>query len=645
MRSILAVDRYHHMATRGLQLSPARENSVRVSLVRRVLSDQPQFIASAKKYIKVDDYHKLTQHMIHPIDSHGKLGGKSSGLFLANRILEECSTDDELLRQVKTPKTWYIASDSIFYFVSYNSLEDIVEQKYKGIDRVRQEYPYVVHIFKNSPLPPEIIKGLSLALDDFGEMPLIVRSSSLLEDRPGIAFAGKYKSLFIANQGSKEERLLALMDAITEVYASTFGPDPIHYRAEHGLIDYHEEMGIMIQEVVGTKVGHYFFPVFSGVAFSNNEFRWSSRIQRTDGLVRIVPGLGTRAVDRLGDDYPILIAPGQPNLRVNITLDEIVRYSPKKMDVINLKTGSFETVDLQTLIEEYGRDIPSIHQIVSTLQDNRLTLPSALHMDFRNVDFVVNFDGLIARTSFIKQINAILSTLQENLNYPVDIEFAFDGEDFYLLQCRSQSYSEDRQPAHIPRDIPMERILFSASRYISNGAISNISHIVYIDPVKYDDICEHQELLDVGRAVGRLNQILPKRDFILMGPGRWGSRGDIKLGVNVTYSDINNTAMLIEIARQKKEYVPDPSFGTHFFQDLVEAGIHYLPLYPDYPEIIFNEEFMIASPNHLSELVPEFAHLSEVIRVIEIPSTSAGGFLQVRMNADQNKALAFLTSP
>ena len=115
-----------------------------------------------------------------------------------------------------------------------------------------------------------------------------------------------------------------------------FGPDPIQYRAGRNLLDVHEEMGIMIQEVVGTRVGRYFLPAFSGVAFSNNEFRWSPRIRREDGLVRLVPGLGTRAVDRLSDDYPVLVAPGQPGLRVNASLDEVVRYSPKMVDLIDL---------------------------------------------------------------------------------------------------------------------------------------------------------------------------------------------------------------------------------------------------------------------------------------------------------------------
>ena len=174
----------------------------------------------------------------------------------------------------------------------------------------------------------------------------------------GAAFSGKYKSLFIANQGSKKERLDALQDAIAEVYASVFGPDPIEYRAEKGLIDVHEEMGIMIQEVVGTRVGKYFLPAFAGVAYSNNEFRWSSRIKRDDGLVRMVAGLGTRAVDRVGDDYPVLVAPGQPGLKVNVTADEVIRYSPRKMDAINLETNTFDTIPIVDLLRAYGEPVP-----------------------------------------------------------------------------------------------------------------------------------------------------------------------------------------------------------------------------------------------------------------------------------------------
>jgi len=637
-----SIERFHHLSPQGLELSIPRERGLRVSLARRLLNDRPDFVKIAKEVIEVKDFNDLIERIIFPLGSHGKLGGKSSGLFLAKQILKKSAANNEMLGDVKTPKTWYITSDGIINLMTYNDLEDVIEQKYKDIAQVRQEYPYIIQVFKNALFDPEIIKGLSVALDDFGEVPLIVRSSSLLEDQMGAAFAGKYKSLFLANQGNKENRLIELMDAIAEVYASTFGPDPVEYRAEHNLLDYHEEMGILIQEVVGKKVGKYFLPAFAGVAFSQNEFRWSSRIKKEDGLIRLVLGLGTRAVDRLSDDYPVLIAPGQPGLRVNISIDEVIRYSPKKIDVINLETRTFETIEIKSLLKTYGNKYPYISKLISILKDDHLRKPRALGINFNEADFVVTLEGLLTSTSFIKKVLAILSELEEKYGQPVDIEFAHDGDNFYLLQCRTQSYSGDVKPAEIPDDIPEDKIVFNANRFISNGVVSDISHIVYVDPQKYSEISSHDDLLSVGEAVGKLNGILPRRCFILMGPGRWGSRGDIKLGVSISYSDINNTSMLIEIARKQKDYVPDLSFGTHFFQDLVEANIKYLPLYPDDEGIIFNEDLLTKSKNILPDILPKFGHLSDVIKVIDVPASTKGKHLQVLMNAIIDEAVGVL---
>ncbi|KPL07766.1 pyruvate phosphate dikinase [bacterium SM23_57] len=640
-----AIERYYHLTEHGLRLSEHREKSARTALIRRLLSDHTSYILTANRYTEVKDFSDLLRKMIFPTGSHGKLGGKGAGLFLATHILRKAPEENEFLGQIRVPKTRYISSDSIFSFMGYNDLDGVVERKYLNISQVRQEYPYVVHIFKNSPFTPEIVKELSLILDEFNEVPLIVRSSSLLEDQAGMSFAGKYKSLFIPNQGSKEKRLNNLQDAIAEVYASMFGPDPIEYRLEHGLIDHHEEMGILIQEVVGTKVGPYFFPAYAGVAFSNNEFRWSSRIKREDGLVRIVPGLGTRAVDRMSDDFPILAAPGQPGLRVNVSNDEIVRYSPKMMDVINMETESFETVDIQSLLKTFGHKYPNIRQLISLVSHDTIHQPLSAMIDFENENFVFTFDGLFSRTPFLKQIHNLLKTLQMHFNHPVDIEFASDGKDFYLLQCRSQSYTEDIKPAEIPREINPDNVIFTAKRHISNGAVTDVTHIVYVDPYEYSRMSDRQALLSVGRAVSRLNKLLPKRQFILMGPGRWGSRGDIKLGVSVTYSDISNTAALIEIAIKSGDLLPELSFGTHFFQDLIETSIRYLPLYPDDYGTIFNYEFILTSNNILPDLLPDLEHLSDVIRVIDVPRTTGGQVLQLLMNADISEAVAMLSHP
>ncbi len=333
-----AISRYKNLfKNQNISYSPV-ERWLKVALIHRFLSDDLKFISVAKQYIEVQDFFEIASRIIYPIRSKGKLGGKSTGLFLARQILTKMSEHIPILNSVKIPKTWYIATDEITEFLHYNGLEELKEQKYKDLYEIRIDYPNIIQLMKNSSFPPETVKSLSLALDDFGDTPLIVRSSSLLEDQMGAAFSGKYKSLFLSNQGSKQERLDALLDAIIEVYSSIFSPDSIQYRSERGLLDFPEEMGILIQEVVGKKVGHYYFPLFAGVAFSNNEFRWSPRIRREDGLVRIVPGLGTRAVDRTSDDFPVMLSPGQPKLQINTTPEEVKYYSPKKIDVINLKT-------------------------------------------------------------------------------------------------------------------------------------------------------------------------------------------------------------------------------------------------------------------------------------------------------------------
>ena len=640
-----AIRRYHYIAAEGIELPPASKRGVLVSLIRRFLSDHPEFIHTAVEHIEIDDFHEILDHVVFSPESQGKLGGKATGLYLAKHILKKAADSLSHFGEIKVPKTWYITSDGLLSFLSHNNLNEVVEQKYKDINQVRLEYPHVIQTFKNSRFPTDIIQGLSVVLDDFKDQPIIIRSSSLLEDRTGSSFSGKYKSLFLANQGGKQERLEALKEAIAEVYASTFGPDPIGYRAERGLLDFAEEMGIMIQEVVGTRIGDYFLPSFAGVAFSRNEFRWSPRIRREDGLLRLVMGLGTRAVDRTSDDFPVLIAPGQVGLRVNVTADEVARYAPKKVDIINLKTNGFETVEVKELLRSCGENLPAVDKLVSVFDGQYLRKPVGRTLDFAKDDLVVTFEGLVSETSFIPQIRLVMQILEDKLQSPIDIEFASDGRHLYLLQCRPQSYQKGANPARIPKDLPKDRIIFLANRFVSNGSLPDITHVVYVDPERYDSLSSQAAFLSVGRAVGRLNKLLPWRRFILMGPGRWGSRGDIKLGVKVSYSDISNTAALVEIARKKGNALPDLSFGTHFFQDLVEAEIRYLPLYADEPGTLFQENFLRDSPNILPRVLPEHADIADTVRVIDVPASTGGMVLRVLMNAELEEAVGFLVDP
>ncbi|MFO8183197.1 MAG: PEP/pyruvate-binding domain-containing protein [Candidatus Aegiribacteria sp.] len=638
---IQAMETHHGVVSDEESLSGPVVNALKVSLIRRFVSRRLDYISRMKESVSIDDFYRLTRSLVLPSRSHGQLGGKGAGLFMAEKILSQQTGQDDPLSAIRTPATWYISSDGILDFVHHNRLEELLEYRYRYLGEIRLEYPNLIQLFKNCAFSPEMKRGLSVTLDSMGDAPLIVRSSSLLEDSIEAAFSGKYKSLFLANQGTKNEKLEALMDAIAEVYASMFGPDAIEYRKERNLLDFQEEMGILIQQVVGTRMGKYYMPSFSGVAFSRNEFRWSSRISRRDGLVRMVPGLGTRAVDRLGDDYPVLAAPGKPGLKVNTSVDETIRYAPRYMDVINLEERKIETVKVEDIITEYGPEYPQVEKIFSTHRDGMISRANRF-TDFRKEYVIPTFDGLLGSGSdFLATMRRMMEVLEQGCGYPVDIEFASDGESLYILQCRAQSSWEQCDEVHLKEKPEPEDILFTAERYVSDGYIPRITHIVYVDPEGYDSLEDKDQLVEVGKAVGRLNSMLQKRSFILMGPGRWGSRGDIKLGVQVTYSDINNTAALIEMAFQKGSYVPDLSFGTHFFQDLVEAGIRYLPLYPDDSGVTFNRDFFQNSDNVLSQLLPDCGHLADVVRVIDVRASAGGRVARMVMSGDEREAIAF----
>ncbi len=639
---IRAINQYIKAVSGSIRPNALTNRWLTVELIRRFLTDTPELITNYQSHITVESFCELLDRYICFPKSIGKIGGKGTGYFIANQIIRTHNKDNLEFENFKTPKTWYISSDDLVNVIENNRLDELNEYKYQDILNIRASYPRIIRMFKNSELSPYIINQLDQILDKCRDKPLIIRSSSLLEDQKNSSFSGKYKSLFITNVGTKQERRRQLVEGILEVYASLYNPDSIQYRKERNLIDSAEQMGIMIQEVVGCKVGPYYFPLYAGVAFSNNELRWSPRIKRGEGLLRMVMGLGTRAVDRVGEDFPTLISPGQPDHRVNQTPLEMKKYSPQMIDAIDMENNQFVTLPISKLMKEYGDQIPNIDHVVSVLKNDFIADLNRFTADFESDDIIVTFNGLIKKTQVVKQIKSVLSLLQEKLGYPVDIEFASDGENFYLLQCRSQSRNYDDSPAAIPIDILHMNTVFTANKYICNGKVTRIKTVVYVDPVEYGNLEKYEDLIEVANVISELNRVLPRRSFILMGPGRWGSRGDIKLGVPVAYSDINNTSMLIEIAKHKSS--PELSFGTHFFQDLAEENIKYLPLYPKEKGTMFNKSFF-NNKNSLENILPRYKNFSHVVKVIQIEENYYGKELFILMNADLEKAIAYLDIP
>ncbi len=612
-------------------------------LTHRFLSDDERLINLVLDSMRIQDFAPMIEHIVGSERTVGNIGGKGAGIFIASQILRHAARDDPLLADIKIPRSWYIAADHSVDFMHFNDLEELNSYKYNSMFHLRMTYNNIVTKVKNARLPPQTMNMLRVVLTDLADTPIIVRSSSLLEDKHSGTFSGKYKSLFLSNRGTFQERLDALADAVLEVYSSVNNPDAIQYRKERGLLHFSEQIGIIIQEVVGKTIGPYFMPLFSGVAFSDNLLRWSPRITREDGLVRLVMGLGTRAVDRVSNDYPVMFAPGQPQLRINQTPSDVFHYSPKQIDLIHLKTGRFDTVDAASFLKEMGGEIPKLYQMVSVYTHDFMETKNAFSLNPKQDNMVITFDNILNHTDIPSKLKRMMEVLSEKLRCPVDIEFAYDGEHIYLVQCRPQGTGLMSAPAPIPQNISRQDIVFTANRFVTDGLLQDLSYIVYVDGDAYNALSTREELLAVGEAVGLLNDALPRRNYILMGPGRWGSRGDIKLGVRVTYSDISNTAALIEIAKEKHAYVPELSFGTHFFQDLVESGIVYLPLYPGQRDVVFRDGYFQSCPNLLGKLLPQFQRLSDVIKVIDVPASSAGRTLSLHMNSQLGQAVAFLS--
>ncbi len=636
------VAEYCELPGRWVRLPKAEAFGLRVTLLRRVISEQLDFLGVAKHHMTVRDANRILTNSVGTEGGSGRVGGKAAGMVLAAAILRDAAAAGHEEWPFRTPESLFVRTDVFQRFLRVNDLIEYTDQKYKDIDQVRSEFGAVREVFKNAEFPEDVVKQIRAFLERIGPHPLIVRSSSLLEDNFNYAFSGKYASIFLGNQGDLEDRLHQLLGAIAEVFASTLGPDPIAYRRAKNLIDYDELMGVIIQKVVGKRHGRFFFPAWAGVAFSHNEYRWNPRIRKEDGLVRLVMGLGSRAVDRVGGDYPRMIALGMPTLRPEGNVQDACRYSQRYLDVIDLKRNEFRCVSLDRILAE--GPYPLLHDIVSIHRDGDLIPPVTKRITESPENLIVTFDNLLARSEFVPRLRWMLESIARAYDRPVDVEFAFDGQDFYVLQCRPLSSRIEMSDVQIPANVPETDQIFSARSDVATADLAQVEYIVYVDPVRYTALASAADCHTVTAAVGHLNAALEGKRYILMGPGRWGS-SDHRLGVRVTYADINHTLLLIEIARAREGYEPDVSFGTHFFQDLVEAGIQHLPLYPDRAEVVFNEAFLRDSENRLTSLVPSASDLTDIVRVIHVPSASGGRSLRIMMDGKKDEALAFLESP
>ena len=626
-----------------------------VVLIKSMLSDQLEFIGIAKEIFTVRDLRDVRQRVI----GRGKIGGKAAGLLLARKILE--AVDDETWedagskdpvephKHVVIPDSYYIGADVFYDFLMINGFTRFMNQKYRRSEEITANYPHLRQSYMEGHFPTSIVEALRELLDKLGTNPIIVRSSSLLEVHFGAALAGKYESVFCPNQGAPEENLAALLRAVSQVYASTLSPDALLYRQQMGLVDYDERMAVLIQTVQGTRYRNLMFPAIAGVGYSRNPFRWNPKIRRDDGFLWLVSGFGTRAVERVARDYPRIVALSHPELRPYVGATQIRKYTQHFVDVLDLDDNKMKSLPVRQVL---GYDYPGIRYLASLDKGDYISPIFARLQPTDEGSVLLTFNQLVKDRHFIKLMRAILTKLERYHHWPVDIEFTVDVTpgyphatyDVHLLQCRPQTSRKEQQSVEIPDTIPESDLFLRTTQLVPHGKVSDIRYVVYVHPQHYRQAPDTTSRLDIARVIGRLNRRLAGEIFVLAGPGRWGS-SDVNLGVKVTYADIYNARVLIEIARADVGAGAEPSFGTHFFQDLVETAIYPLPVTLGESGTVLNTEFLDSAPNKLQELLPRDADAGDYIHVVDVLEATQGRLLEIIMNDEQELAVGYIRSP
>ena len=618
----------------------AREREIKVVLIRLMISDQLAYVNIAKDWFKLDDLVAIRRHKI----GKGRIGGKAAGMLLALRILQGVAERD-IVENVTIPESYFLGADVMYAFMANNGMMHWADQKYKDEDQIRDEFSGIQREYAAGQFPQDILDELAQLLETVGNQPLIVRSSSLLEDNFGSSFAGKYASYFCPNQGNPEENLKALTQAVSAVYASGLNPDALLYRRAHGLQDYDERLAVLIQVVQGEAYGQYYFPHLAGVAFSRNLFRWSPKIRREDGFLRLVVGMGTRAVEHIGNDYPRLVALSHPELRAQAATNAILTYSQHYLDAVDLKDNLFKTLPVRQVLDE---KYPYLPLLASHYRDGDLRpIRSTLAGD--GDELVLTLDGALKNTPIADRMRRALKHLEKYYKSPVDMEFTFQFREgvgnktetkLYILQCRPQSQLQE-QSVRFPEHLDMSKVVFATSRVSPHGKVSGIRYVVFIPHEAYFSLPTLQARQELTRAFGRLNKVLRNETFICVGPGRWGTVNS-ELGISVSYADIYHTRALVELSGQGVGAAPEPSYGTHFFQDLIESQIFPLAVHLDDIDAVFNRPFFYDSSNKLITWLPELEPMQNTLKLISVDDVAPGHIMELIMDSEAGRAVAFL---
>ena len=580
-----------------------------------MMTKDEKMLSKIKEYFTFEDYITIYDRRV----GSGLVGGKSCGMLLARKIIEKERPD--IYSNLEPDDSFYIGSDLFYTYIVSNDLWDL---------RVKQRTPEGYYKYgkeleealKKGTFSDEIKKGFIQILDYFGQNPIIVRSSSFLEDGYGNAFAGKYESVFCVNRGSLEERLAAFEEAVKVVYSSTMNISALEYRKINDLDDTDEQMALLVQRVSGSYHGDYFFPTAAGVGFSYSPYSPLPDMDNSKGMLRLVMGLGTKAVDRTKKDYPRIINLDKPEVTMVKDIREKHRYSQHYLDVIDLKDISLHDIPVSEGLDV----IPRYAKKVLVEHDREAERMFRDRGERREIVFV-NCEGLVKNQEFIDEMKEIMNTLETAYDYPVDIEYTVNvGEDnsfnVNLLQCRPLQVSINNEAIEMPEDKNVFFHIKESSMGMSR--MNEIDVICYVDPHRYYEY-PYAQKSSISHVINDVNAYCKEngKTAILIVPGRIGTSSP-ELGIPVVFADISYFSAILEESYSEVGYMPELSFGSHMFQDLVEAEIYYGALFENEKKLEFNKDMIYDHQNILKEINPNLSEeIYDMIHVIDFGDDKA----------------------
>ncbi|MEE9384374.1 MAG: PEP/pyruvate-binding domain-containing protein [Nannocystaceae bacterium] len=614
-----------------------QERTMFQHLLQMMISRDENFLILAREHFSLSTLIKIRKRMI----GTGLIGGKAVGMLLARAILK--NTEQRWHNILEAHDSFYIGADVFHtYLVRNNCWWE--KHGLRTLEDIQRDSALVRERIQHGEFPGYVRRQFADMLHYFGQSPIIVRSSSLMEDNFENAFSGKYESVFCINRGTPEERLDAFLDAVRKVYASAVSAEALSYLEHRGLLAENEQMALLVQRVCGASHGDYYYPHAAGVAYSFNPYVWSEYIDPKAGMMRLVFGLGTRAVDRSDDDYTRVVALNAPHRRPEAGLSEVREHAQRRVDVLNLRTNKLSSYDF----EEVVRQDPSLPLDIFTSRDREAEAWAREHDD-EVFTPILTFEGLLQNTPFVADMREMMATIASVYHNHVDLEFTvsfYGGEGYKInpVQCRPLRVKSHGVVRDFPTDPPVHDLLLKTEGpVIGDSRVEDISRIIYVVPRLYSKLTI-RDRHKVARLIGKLNTLCKRsasHPLMLLGPGRWGTRSP-ELGIPVSFADINAVSVLCELVTMHANLVPDVSLGTHFFNDLVEADMLYIAIYPDRDDTLFDAAYFERAKNRFPEMLPADEKWADTIRVFDLPLAGGSTFLTLHADTRKQRALAYL---